>query len=207
MDFLDDIMRESDTEINENFLNTLTSSLPAYQFSILLDSGTHLFQAGGRFETSPALEHTLREAADSQPPPVMSPEFQGTALCPIRLKGMNSIAVCRLPAHLDPATAGIMIREAVDLCLELFHRDRQLASEKALLLAHKAQRDGKIQVLEKKYQDILTRNQTQSAEYSKLLRSEIRRRTSELKNPTRPWPWQRNGQRQPTLPRTSFWPI
>ena len=177
MDFLDDIVRESDATINERFLNSLTASLPAYQFCILLDNGCQLVAPGTTFQLPSDIEAILRQATEAPCPE----DSRGRLLCPVRLDGMNSIVVCRMPPNLDPATARTMIKDTLSLCLALFHRDSQLADEKALLLAHKAQRDGKIQVLEKKYQDILTRNQSQSAEYSKLLRSEIQRRTSELK--------------------------
>ena len=156
MDFLDDLIRESDDQLNSQFLERLTISLPGYRFGILLDSGESLGEAGT--DSNRTRRHFT-----------------------VPLEEMNSTLFCRIPDHLDLETARTMLRETVALCLDLFHKDRQLEEEKALLQAHKAQRDGKIQVLEKKYQDILTRNQTQSAEYSKLLRSEIKRRTSELK--------------------------
>ncbi len=179
MDFLDDIVRESDAKINEQFLNSLTASLPAYRFCILLDSGDKLETPGQKLQLPPKLVSALRQAAATEQTCPKDPE--GRLLCPIPIEELNSIVVCEIPSHLEPETSRIMIAETLSLCLALFHRNRQLSDEKALLLAHKSQRDGKIRVLEKKYQDILTQNQSQSAEYSKLLRSEILRQTSELK--------------------------
>ncbi|MCG8615723.1 MAG: ATP-binding protein [Desulfobacterales bacterium] len=176
MDLFDDIVRESDTDINRRFLETLEKYLPGYRFGVLLNDGSRLGPYFSEYPADKRLDEKLRHASETG----RICEAGEGRLITLPLAEMNAVLVCDLPREYHPETAAAMVGDAVRLCLELHQKDRLLAEEKALLTAHKQQRDGKIQVLEKKYQDILTRNQTQSAEYSRLLRSEIQRRTSEL---------------------------
>ena len=175
MDFLDEILQESDDQINADFLGLLEKHLPAYRFMILLNAGGIV----GSLPDAPldtSLEKQLRQTTDT------GRTLNGPTgpLLSVSLEDMNSVLVCELPSQADPATAFTMLRDLVNLSTILHKKERLLSEEKALLAAHKEQRDRKIKVLWKKYQDILARNQTQSAEYSKLLRSEIQNRTSEL---------------------------
>jgi signal transduction histidine kinase/DNA-binding response OmpR family regulator len=175
MNFLDEIIQESDEEINAGFLALLNKHLPTYRFMILLN-------AGGVVGTLPDgsmdgnREKQLRKTAAT------GRILNGSngPLLSISLEEMNSVLVCEIPRQADPTTAASILRDLVNLSKTLHKKERLLSEEKALLAAHKEQRDRKIKVLWKKYQDILARNQTQSAEYSKLLQSEIQNRTSEL---------------------------
>lgn len=175
MDFLEEILQESDDQINADFLSLLNKHLPTHRFMILLN-------AGGVVGTLPdgpvdgSLEKQLRQTADTG----QIVTGANGPLLSVSLEGMNSVLVCELPGQAEPATAFTMLRDLVNLSKTLHKKERLLSEEKALLAAHKEQRDRKIKVLWKKYQDILARNQTQSAEYSKLLQSEIQKRTSEL---------------------------
>ncbi|WP_321491998.1 response regulator [uncultured Desulfobacter sp.] len=175
MNLFDDIIQESDDEINSGFLELLNRYLPEYRFSILLNKGGCLGAMAG-CPRDDRLSDQLRQAAYSKQ--ILT--GYSRPFLSLSLKEMNSVIVCELSQNADPATAAAMIRDIVGLCMELHKKERLLWEEKALLAAHKEQRDRKIRVLEKKYQDILTRNQTQSAEYSRLLQSEIQNRTSEL---------------------------
>ena len=175
MNLFDDILQESDEEINTGFLGLLARYLPAYRFAILLNKGGVLGPLAGCLADD-GLEARLRQAADGG----QVVEGSNGSLVSLHLDEMNSVIVCELPPNSDPAAAAAMARDMISLCLALNKTERLLSEEKALLAAHKEQRDRKIKVLEKKYQDILARNQSQSAEYSKLLHSEIRNRTSEL---------------------------
>nr|WP_319495263.1 response regulator [uncultured Desulfobacter sp.] len=175
MNFLDEILQESDDQINADFLGMLNKHFPAYRFIILLNAGG----AMGTLSDGPldgTLEKQLRQTADSG----RTLGGPNGPLLSVSLEEMNSVLVWELFPQADPATAFTMLRDLVNLSKALHKKERLLSEEKALLVAHKEQRDRKIKVLWKKYQDILARNQTQSAEYSKLLQSEIQNRTSEL---------------------------
>jgi len=175
MNFLDEILQESDDQINADFLGLLKKQLPAYRFMVLLNAGGVV----GTLPDAPLdgrLEKQLRQTADTGQ---ALPGPSGPLLS-MSLEDMNSVLVCELPSLADPTTAFTMLRDLINLSTILHKKERLLSEEKALLVAHKEQRDRKIKVLWKKYQDILARNQTQSAEYSKLLQSEIQKRTSEL---------------------------
>ncbi len=185
MDFFDEILEESDHDSNHQFLELLNRFLPQYRFSILLESRERLMSPNQKIAIGDDLEKQLWENTNSCNPLCHSGDQNSVSLCSFYLKEMKSLVVCELPGTLDPETASMMLKDTVNLCVDIFNKDKLLIEEKELLLAHKKQRDGKINVLEKKYQEILTRNQTQSAEYSKLLRSEIQRQTSELKESNR----------------------
>ena len=177
MNLFDDILQESDDEINAKFFALLNKYLPGYRFAILLNKGGHLGNWANEF-MGKSLANQLRLNVDSQQV-VTGPNGPMLSLS---LKTMNSILVCEPPLNADIVIFVDMLRDMIRLCVELYEKERLLAEEKALLSAHKEQRDRKIKVLEKKYQDILTRNQTQSAEYSRLLHSEIQNRTAELEH-------------------------
>lgn len=175
MNLFDDILQESDDEVNAGFFALLNKYLPAARFTILLNNGGSLGALAGRLMDN-GLANQLRQTADSGQ--ILT--GPNGPLLSLSLKKMNSVIVREIPQDADPVTAVAMTRDIINLCMELHKKERLLAEEKALLAAHKEQRDRKIKVLGKKYQDILTRNQTQSAEYSRLLHSEIQNRTSEL---------------------------
>ncbi len=177
MTLFDDILQESDDEMNAGFLSLLNRFLPAYRFAILLNKGGHMGPLAEDL-VEESLANRLLQAADSQR--VVS--GSSGAMLSVSLKKMNSVLVCELPLNADPVIAAVMAQDMIRLCVALYEKERLLTEEKALLAAHKEQRDRRITVLEKKYQDILTRNQTQSAEYSRLLHSEIQNRTSELEH-------------------------
>jgi len=175
MNLFDEILQESDDEMNAGFLALLNKYLPTYRFAIMLNKGGFLGALPDRLMDA-GLAEQLGQTADTGRILTGSNE----PLLSLSLGEMNSILVCEIPQDADPATAVTMIRDIINLCKALHKKERLLSDEKALLAAHKEQRDRKIKVLGKKYQDILARNQTQSAEYSKLLHSEIQNRTSEL---------------------------
>jgi two-component system sensor histidine kinase/response regulator len=181
IDFFDDILQVSDVDENHQFLELLNSCLPQYRFSIFLRSGNKLHPSHQKVSVDGQLEKQLWKNAENRKTLFHFKDRENLKLCSFWLEEMKSLLVCQLPCGLDPETSSIMLKDTIKLCVDIFHKDKLLTEEKELLLAHKKQRDGKIQVLEKKYQEILTRNQSQSVEYSKLLRSEITRQTSELK--------------------------
>ena len=178
MDLFDDILIKSDDEINIGFLALLNKYLPLYRFAILLNKGEYLGDWAGCLMDDSSLANQLRQTADTGQ--ILT--VPNGSLLSLSLEEMNSVIVCEIPRDADPATAVAMTRDIINLCKALHKKEHLLSEEKALLAAHKEQRDRKIKVLEEKYQDILSRNQIQSAEYSKLLHSEIRSRTSELEH-------------------------
>nr|WP_320190527.1 ATP-binding protein [uncultured Desulfobacter sp.] len=175
MNLFDDILQESDDEINTDFLGLLNQYIPTYTFGILLNTGG-IVGSLSDFLTDAGLAEQLRQTVDSGQ--VLT--GPNGPLLSLSLQEMNSVIVCEIPQELDPTTAFAMTRDIINLCKTLHNKELLLSEEKALLAAHKEQRDRRIRVLEKKYQDILAQNQTQSAEYSKRLQSEIQNRTSEL---------------------------
>jgi two-component system sensor histidine kinase/response regulator len=181
IDFFDDILQVSDIDLNHQFLESMNRYLPQYRVTILLESGKELLSSHQKISIDKELEKQLWKNAESQKVVVHCKDQDSPKLCSFYLEEMKSLLVCQLQPGLDPATESIILKDTVALCVDIFNKDRLLTEEKELLLAHKKQRDGKIQVLENKYQEILTRNQNQSSEYSKLLRSEIQHQTSELK--------------------------
>ncbi len=185
MDFFDDILQESDEDSNLQFLELLNKSLPRYSFSILLENRKPLISPYQKIAIDDDLEKQLWENSGLGITRIPSKKRGEAFLCSFYLKEMECLVVAQLSGGLDPKTASMMLKDIVSLCVDSFNKDRLLIEEKELLVAHKKQRDRKINVLEKKYQEILTRNQTQSAEYSNLLRSEIQRQTSELKESNR----------------------
>ena len=182
IDFFDDIVQVSDIDKNRQFLELINRSLPKFNFSIFLANKQKLHSGDHPVTLDDGLEKELWTTADTGHVLFHTQDKNPMGLCSFSLTEMNSLLVCRLPPDMDPDTLSILLKDTIRLCVDNFHKDKLLAEEKELLLAHKKQRDGKIRVLEKKYQEILTRNQIQSTEYSKLLQSEIEQQTAELKD-------------------------
>ncbi|MCK5098826.1 MAG: hypothetical protein KAR45_12025, partial [Desulfobacteraceae bacterium] len=179
MDIFDDILQKSDIEANRQFLCLLEKYLPQYTFEIILDSGERM-SLDQKTIIDKDLENILWEKAKQSVDSICVTDKKNSPVYSLYLKKMQSL-LCILPKSIDTVATQKMTTNVVKLCVELFHKDRLLVEEKKLLLVHKQQRDRKIQVLEKKYEEILIKNQEQSAEYSKLLRSEIQQQTAELK--------------------------
>ena len=180
MDIFDDIVSGYDSEANHQFLCLLEKYLPQHVFEIISSNGQRIF-LHQKISIDKNLEKILWEKAELSVDSICIADKDNLPVYSLYLNKMQSLLVCILPKVFDTATGQKMITTIVKLCVELFYKDRFLVEEKELLLVHKKQRDRKIQVLEKKYEEILIENQEQSAEYSKLLHSEIQRQTGELK--------------------------
>ncbi len=180
MDIFDDITQEYDSKAIYQFLHLVENYLPQYSFTIISGNGdrTSLNQTinlDQRFETT--LWEKTKQSGDS----IFIRDIENRLVYSIDLKKMKTLLICILPDTADIKATQKTITTLIRLCDELFDKDRLLVEEKELLQVHKQQRDKKIQVLERKYEEILIQNQKQSAEYSKLLQTEIRLQTAELK--------------------------
>ncbi|MCP4162208.1 MAG: response regulator [Deltaproteobacteria bacterium] len=178
-DFLGSIFQESDIDLNRQLLKSLNENIPQYKFSIILESSEKIISKTHKIEIDDLLEKKLWDNTINKQ--IYICVIEDVMLCSLQLEKMRSLLICELPATLDTVTVKTMIGSTVALCEKLFNKDKQLIDENELLQAHKKQRDGKISVLEKKYQEILIKNQKQNAEYSNQLQSEIQQQTAELK--------------------------
>ena len=181
MDIFDDIVEVSAIESNYPLLRLLEKKLPQCTIQIISESGGRIPSKIAQ-TIDKALEMALWKKAKQSKDFIFRKNENNFLICAWYLQNIKCLLICSLPDRFDPFITENMIPNVVTLCAELFYKDLLLAEGKEQLLIHKKQRDRKIQVLEKKYEDILVTNQKQSAEYSKLLQSEIKRQTSELKN-------------------------
>jgi len=180
MDIFDDIAEKYDSKAIYQFLRLVENYLPQYSFTIISSDGDRTF-----------LNETINFDKDFEANLWKETKQLGNSLCSspkencfvysLYLDKMQSLLICILSDTADIIATQKTITTLIRLCYELFDKDRLLAEEKELLMVHKQQRDKKIRVLERKYEEILIQNQKQSSEYSKLLHSEIRSQTAELK--------------------------
>jgi len=180
MDIFDDITQEYGSKAIYQFLCLVENYLPQYSFTIISGNGDRasLHQTT---DLDQEFETTLWEKAKQSKNSLCIKDIENRIVYSLYLKKMQNLLVCILPDAADIKATQNIITALIQLCDELFDKDRLLAEEKELLQVHKQQRDNKIRVLERKYEEILIQNQKQSAEYSKLLQSEIRSQTAELK--------------------------
>jgi len=178
MDIFDDLA--PDVDGNHLFLRLVAEYLPQYDFTIISGDGNRIslnetihldsnFEAELWGKTKPSEESLCARTKEN------------TFVYSLYLKKRQSLMLCTLPEKADLAALQKTITPVLQLCAEVFDKDRLLAEGRELLQVHKKQRDRKIRVLERKYEEILIRNQEQSAEYSKLLKTEIKHQTAELR--------------------------
>ena len=101
---------------------------------------------------------------------------------------LNAVLTMRLFEKPPDSAVGSYVTAVIKLCIDLYLSQKNVQDEKAYLITQKEQRNRKIKVLEKKYQEILQDNhrnfvtiQKQQQEYSQKLKSEIDRQTAELR--------------------------
>nr|NJM03360.1 hypothetical protein [Desulfobacula sp.] len=177
MDIFDDLA--PDMNGSPLFLRVVAKYLPQYDFTIISADGGRV-SLNKPMDLDPDFETALWEK--TKPAGESLSRGKGNAwVHSLYLEKRQSLMICTLPETEEIAAARKHILTVVRLCSEVFDKDRLLAEGKELLQIHKKQRDRKIRVLERKYEEILIRNQEQSAEYSKLLKSEIKRQTAELR--------------------------
>lgn len=181
MDIFDDIVKLPAIEINYPLLSLLEKNLPQCAIQIISETGRRIFSKP-KPSVDKILEKILWEKAKQSRELICQKNENDIFVCAWYLQKMQCLLVCSFPDIFEPLLTEKIMLNIVTLCVEIFHKDLLLAEEKERLFVHKKQRDRKIHVLEKKYEDILLTNQKQSAEYSKLLQFEIKRQTSELKN-------------------------
>ena len=182
MDIFDDLA--PDVDGNHLFLRLVAQYLPQYDFTIISGDGNRI-----------SLNETIHLDSDFEAELWGKTKPSEESLCArikenvfvysLYLKTRQSLMLCTLPEKADLATLQKSITPVLRLCSEVVDKDRLLTEGKELLQVHKKQRDRKIRVLEIKYEEILIKNQAQNAGYSKLLKSEIKRQTAELKRTNR----------------------
>ncbi|MBT3175963.1 MAG: response regulator [Desulfobacula sp.] len=180
MDLFDDIMDSTGIEAKYPLLHLLEKKLPQCIIEIISQNGQRICSNPKSFVNG-VFEKVLWEKTKKSDNLIYSENIKNSFICAWYFENIQCLVVGSFLEIPDPFSTKKIISNVVTLCVEIFHKDQLLAEEKERLLIHKKQRDRKIKVLEKKYEDILIKNEEQSAEYSKLLRSEIQRQTAELK--------------------------
>ncbi|MFH2092283.1 MAG: ATP-binding protein [Pseudomonadota bacterium] len=181
MDLFDYILEPPEIDTKYTLLQILEKNLPEGDIEIISKNGERICSKQKSFLDAD-FEKELWEKAKNANNLIYSEKKNNFWVFAWYFENMHCLLACSFLKISDLFFAKKMIPNIVMLCVEIFHKDQLLAEEKESLVIHKKQRDRKIQVLEKKYEDILIENQKQSAEYSKLLHSEIQRQTSKLKN-------------------------
>jgi len=180
MDIFDDNMDSTGIEAKYPLLHLLEKKLPQCLIEIISQNGQRISSNPKSFVNG-VFEKTLWGKTKESDNLIYNEKTKNSFICAWYFKNIQCLVVGSFLEIADPFSIKKIISNVVTLCVETFHKDHLLAQEKERLLIHKKQRDRKIQVLEKKYEDILIKNEEQSYEYSKLLHSEIQRQTTELK--------------------------
>ncbi|OGR14319.1 MAG: hypothetical protein A2277_20475 [Desulfobacterales bacterium RIFOXYA12_FULL_46_15] len=181
MDLFDDILESTEIDTKYSLIELLKKNLPQCDIEIISKNGERISSKQKPFVDAD-FEKALWGKAKNSNDLIYSENKNNFFVFAWYSENMQCLLICSFLEISGISSIKKMISDIVMLCFEIFHKDQLLAEEKESLVIHKKQRDRKIQVLEKKYEDILIKNQRQSAEYSKLLHSEIQRQTSELKN-------------------------
>ncbi len=180
MDIFDHNMDSTEIEAKYPLLHLLEKKLPQCIIEIISQNGQRISSNPKSFVDG-AFEKTLWEKTKESDNLIYSEKTKNSFICAWYFKNIQCLVVSSFLEISDSFSIKKIISNVTTLCVETFHKDQLLAQEKERLLIHKKQRDRKIQVLEKKYESILIKNEKQSYEYSKLLHSEIQQQTAELK--------------------------
>lgn len=180
MDIFDDNMDSTEIEAKYPLLHLLEKKLPQCIIEIISQNGQRISSNPQSFVNG-VFEKTLWEKTKESDNLIYSEKTKNSFICAWYFKNIQCLVVSSFLEISDSFSIKKIISNVTTLCVETFHKDQLLAQEKERLLIHKKQRDRKIQVLEKKYESILIKNEKQSYEYSKLLHSEIQQQTAELK--------------------------
>lgn len=180
MDLFDDIIESIGIDTKYPLLHLLEKNLPKGIFEIISKNGNRISSNQDSFVDA-VFEKILWEKSKKYNDLIHRETINNSLVYAWYIENIECLLVCSF-YEADLGSVKESIQNIVTLCTDIFHKDQLLLKEKESLAIHKKQRDRKIQVLEKKYEDILIENQQQSAEYSKLLHSEIERQTGELKN-------------------------
>jgi two-component system sensor histidine kinase EvgS len=178
MDIFDDLAPDMDG--NHLFLRLVAEYLPQYDFTLVSEGGDRV-SLNQTIHLDPDFEAALWKKTKPSEESLCVRTKENIFIYALYLKTRQSLILCTLPGKADLAALQKSIAPVLRLCSEVFDKDRLLADGEELLQIHKKQRDRKIRVLEIKYEEILIKNQEQSAGYSKLLKSEIKRQTAELR--------------------------
>ncbi len=205
MDIFDDNMDSTEIEAKYPLLHLLEKKLPQCIIEIISQNGQRISSNPQSFVNG-VFEKTLWEKTKESDNLIYSEKTKNSFICAWYFENIQCLVVCSFLEIADSFSIKKIISNVTTLCVETFHKDQLLAQEKERLLIHKKQRDRKIQVLEKKYESILIKNEEQSYEYSKLLHSEIQQQTAELKKSNKALKLAKKKRKLQTLPRTNFLP-
>ncbi len=201
MEILDEIFREfTDLESEaRQLLEFLKERIPNCRFLHITDQGEKITLGAkpfvpGDIQGKLVQNATTRKKLVSTELPdnrivyaIPIQEFNGTLLFAFPLdKDQNK------PQDKKAISSGYFDPTSVPLCVELFFSHKTLRDKENLFPIQKKQLQRQLQVLEKKYQEILEDNhrgyqiiREQQENYSRMLKSEIERQTAELRSANR----------------------
>ncbi|MBN1932559.1 MAG: response regulator [Desulfobacterales bacterium] len=180
-----------DSEEDLNLLRTLIKKyLPEKAFQIVLNRRQKIFlgQIEDRLNLPDEIFDHLMDEAGKNDDFVCHALSDDQFLFAVAIKNINAVLFFLLPQQASDPNSRFEPLKIFSLCIELFHCKKALFEEQLLIEIEKKQFDRKLRVLGKKYQEILEDNhrghqliEEQQSNYSQMLKSEITRRTKELR--------------------------
>lgn len=184
MKALEDIFSDFDGPENaaQGILAFLKERFPKGRFHLIYKSGSEMYSDDKPLVTADMRKSllSLRQIGNHIP---ASPWPEKDSMYTLPVEALDGMLVFSVP---DDRDGGSNTR-LVPLCVELFFSRKAFEEKEDLLITQKKQLHRKLLVIEKKYQEILEENyrghqvlQEQQENYSRRLKSEIDRQTTEL---------------------------
>ncbi|MFC1821110.1 response regulator [Thermodesulfobacteriota bacterium] len=173
-------------EIFHDLFILLENYLPFGRFQIVRYPGGN-FISGNELELAEETRGELIERINEKKNQVLVEYTDGCLASATLLTGQDAVLISLLPIQTDSSSGMSEMPAIIRLCLHLFFSQKILLEEQNYTKFQKKQFNRKVNVLEKKYFEILKDNhyqhqliQRQQNQYSLELKSEIARQTAEL---------------------------
>ncbi len=177
---------DKETEL-EQFLVFLKKRMPQGEFQLFLNHDSECLY-GDNLVLSSKVLNTIVHRAQQEKGMFLYELNEKDFVNTIFIQELNAVLIYRLSKQTSDSFIEQYEATTIQLCIELFQSQMTLQNEHELLSTLRKQYDRKINVLEKKYQEILEDNhrgyqiiQQQQEKYSQTLKSEIARQTAQLR--------------------------
>ncbi|MDA3791006.1 MAG: response regulator [Desulfobacula sp.] len=173
-DLFDEI--EEPHSVHQDFLSFLEKKCPGINGKIIISDGTS-FILNENFSIPQEIEDTLIKKTEAENGVCFQEEIDPGIINAIYIQKLDGIMFFAFPSQCqDAKLLTIIINQLVDS----YFFEKDLEDQKEISDIRQKQSARKIKVLEKKSVDILSQSHAKHVEYSKKLKSEIKRQTKDL---------------------------
>jgi len=161
---------------HHDFLSYLEKKCSGFKGKIMTADGSH-FCINENFTIPSAIEKSLFGMTQTDKGVCFQEEFEHETISAIQMENLEGVLFFTFPSQCQNTN---LLTFIINQLADSFYLEKKWEDEKKISVIRKSQIDRKIKVLEKKGMETLSQSHAKHVEYSKKLKSEIKKQTKNL---------------------------